>query len=134
MIKLLIFDFYGVLFNTQDCQIDDELLNYIKKLSSKYKIVLLSNIHKSTFDRIIAKKPGARELFEVIATSHEIGYAKPSKQAYTFVCEALQIEPKRCLMIDDSPINCRGAEEAGLSAVLYSGVADLKIKIDKINN
>ena len=134
MIKLLIFDFYGVLFNAQDYQIDDELLNYIKELRGKYKIALLSNIHQSTFDRIIAKKPGARELFEVIATSHEIGYAKPSKQAYTFVCEALQIEPKRCLMIDDSPINCRGAEEAGLSAVLYSGVADLKIKIDKINN
>lgn len=58
-------------------------------------------------------------LFERVFLSHEIGQRKPDLETFGWVCEQLQVLPKKVLFIDDSPQHIEGANSAGLQTHFY---------------
>ena len=56
---------------------------------------------------------------DAVFLSGEIQEEKPNEAAFEFVANALELEPKELVMIDDSIINVKGAVEAGMIGVYY---------------
>jgi len=68
---------------------------------------------------------GARGDFDAVADSSLIGSHKPQKDFFLAACALIGVPPERFLFIDDTDRNVRGARAAGLSALRFSGPADL---------
>lgn len=102
-----------------------ESLNYLKELSKKYKLYLLSNtniIHLEAFHKIFEKQFGGGFLddyFTKAYYSHSIGLRKPHKEVYEFIVKDAGISPTETLFIDDTPGNLPAAAEMGMKTHLF---------------
>jgi len=63
--------------------------------------------------------------FDAVANSSTLGVHKPTREFFEAACRLVDTAPERCLFVDDDDRNVRGARAAGLSALRFSGVADL---------
>jgi putative hydrolase of the HAD superfamily len=118
----LIFDFNGVLNDRNG--LDDELLLYIQSLHQTYTIALLTTF---TMNDLTAFFPGKkRSSFDEILTRDRLLNAKPDPAVFKEAAQLLGAPTGACLMIDDSPANIAGAQAAGMAAVHYQSIVDLK--------
>jgi putative hydrolase of the HAD superfamily len=60
------------------------------------------------------------EIFEVVVDSGFVGMRKPDHEIYDLTLERMGgPDPRECLFIDDTDVNCDAARELGMSAVHY---------------
>ncbi|HVS58384.1 MAG TPA: HAD-IA family hydrolase [Candidatus Saccharimonadales bacterium] len=101
------------------------LFDFIEKeLKPHYKVGMLSNAAADWLEELFSKQQLG--LFDAIALSYESGIAKPDERAYYQIAEKLGVEPEECVFVDDQERHCTGAQDAGMRAVLYTSVKDLK--------
>jgi HAD superfamily hydrolase (TIGR01509 family) len=62
--------------------------------------------------------PNAPSWFEVIAAGDIVPAKKPAPDIYLYVLQALNLDPQRCLVIEDSPQGLQAALQAGLKTVV----------------
>jgi HAD superfamily hydrolase (TIGR01509 family) len=55
--------------------------------------------------------------FDVVASGHDLGAAKPAPDVYLAACEALGVAPADAVALEDSPTGIRSARAAGLFVV-----------------
>lgn len=85
----------------------------------------LSNFSAETFP-LTRDRFSVFDRFDGIVISGEVGMVKPQPEIYRLVCERHDLDINRCVFVDDSPVNVRGAEAAGMSALHFTGVATLR--------
>jgi putative hydrolase of the HAD superfamily len=56
-------------------------------------------------------------LFDHIIESAKIGLRKPDPKIYRMMVEALAVDPKRCIYLDDLGINLKPAREMGMTTI-----------------
>jgi putative hydrolase of the HAD superfamily len=61
----------------------------------------------------------ADDLFDDIVNSCEVGHRKPGLEIFELAARRVHADPAECLLIDDLPENCAGAEAAGWRSVLF---------------
>ncbi|MFL9836392.1 HAD family phosphatase [Flavobacterium sp. ST-75] len=93
-------------------------LEFLQKLSANYRLFLLSNtdpihIEKFEHDAGASFYMDFYQCFERVYFSHEIGVRKPESEAYTYLINNHDIQPKRTLLIDDKKFNTDAAELLG---------------------
>ncbi|MGV3612822.1 MAG: HAD family hydrolase [Fluviicola sp.] len=99
-------------------------LELLEKLSTKYRLFLLSNtndLHIDAVRRSLEKTVGHQNLeqyFEKTYFSSAIGMRKPNKEIFEFVCSENNLDRAKTIFIDDSPQHVEGAKFAGIEAVL----------------
>ncbi len=105
-----------------------ESLEFLSKLSKKYKIFLLSNtneIHEEAFNKILYKQTGMSSvdhLFTKAWYSHKIHFRKPDAEIFEFVLKDAGISAAETLLIDDSANNIEAAKAAKINThLLLSG-------------
>lgn len=98
---------------------NEELIDFIKSLKGHYKLAMLSNIRSRERLDVRFKRGQLDDLFEVIVASGDVGLIKPERQIYELVAEKLGVDPSECIMIDDNPTYCEGAEAAGMTAIQF---------------
>jgi putative hydrolase of the HAD superfamily len=59
------------------------------------------------------------ELFDAVVISGEVGLHKPQPQIFALAAERVELDPSRCVFVDDLRENCEGAEAVGMTAVLH---------------
>ncbi|MDJ1121249.1 HAD-IA family hydrolase [Olsenella sp. YH-ols2217] len=77
-----------------------------------YRVWLLSNVSirfRNEFEPRIPLCP----VMSGILTSAEEKLMKPDPAIYQRFCETFSVAPETCLFVDDSELNCQGAEKAG---------------------
>lgn len=104
-----------------------EILEYLKP---KYKIALASSTKSSTVTRQL-KKVSIYDFFETFTTGDLVVHSKPEPDIYTIACSSLEINPKNCVAIEDSPNGIKSAFYAGLKVIC---VIDKIIPSDEIKN
>jgi epoxide hydrolase-like predicted phosphatase len=110
-----------------------KLLAYIKKLRESYKTAILSNVISGGLEVRFAKEE-LSECFDVVISSGDTGYIKPERAIYDMCAERLAIAPEECLFIDDRIANCEGAIAAGMQAIQFVSLEDLKKQLkEKFN-
>lgn len=93
------------------------LARYIEtQLRPYYKIGLLSNIGRGWINDFFDQHQ-LHDLFDEVILSNEEGVTKPNPLAYEAAAERLGLPPDECIMIDDRPENCRGAEATGMKSI-----------------
>ena len=94
-------------------------LEFLQKLSKKYRLFLLSNtdsIHIETFEQ----ENGASfysdfyQCFEKVYFSFEMGMRKPDPAIFTTIMNKYDLSPKRTLFVDDKKVNTDAAASLGL--------------------
>ena len=58
--------------------------------------------------------------FDHVIESSKAGVRKPDPRIYRMMCEALSLDPARCVYLDDLGINCKPAAALGMSAIKVS--------------
>ncbi len=92
------------------------LWNLLPALREKYKLGIINNGTRLTFPYFDEKlKLGER--FDIVLSSGAEGVRKPDLRIYLRACGQLGVEPERCLFMDDSEANVRGAAEAGMQTI-----------------
>jgi putative hydrolase of the HAD superfamily len=72
--------------------------------------------------------------FDHVIESSKVGIRKPDPRIYQMMCDALNVDPARCVYLDDLGINCKPAAALGMAAIKVSSgaqaLADLSAIID----
>lgn len=93
-------------------------LEFLQNLAEGYRLFLLSNtdpIHIEKFERDVEASfySDFYQCFEKVYFSHEIGVRKPDAEAFNYVINKHDIQPKRTLVVDDKKFNTDAAAELG---------------------
>lgn len=100
------------------------LLDFIgDQLKPRYKIGMISNAGGDI--RIYIDKK-YWPLFDEVIISCEVGIIKPDPLIFELACKKLRVLPAEAIMVDDSQDNCEGAKQAGMKAILYTTLEELK--------
>jgi glucose-1-phosphatase len=108
----------------------------LKKIRSHYRVFLLSNtnaIHIAFFEKYLNLRFGYNpltEMFEHTYFSFEMGKRKPDVEAYEHVLNLEHLNASETLFIDDTEINVKGAQNAGLFGYFLKdeAIGDLFLK------
>jgi epoxide hydrolase-like predicted phosphatase len=95
-----------------------ELIEYARRLRSRYRTGILSNSFVGAREKEQAAY-GFEGLVDEIIYSHECGLSKPDPAIYALACERLRVVPRRMVFLDDREPCVEGARQAGIHAVLY---------------
>lgn len=87
------------------------------KLKDRYSIGVISNgIAVKQWEKLIGL--GIHHLFDVVATSEELGYKKPQKKIFLFAIEKLGFTPGECVMVGNRlDTDVLGGNQAGMLTV-----------------
>lgn len=94
-------------------------LEFLQKLSTKYRLFLLSNTDAMHIEKF-QHKAGMSfyadfyQCFEKIYFSFELGLRKPDAEIFNYVIKKHNLSPKRTLFVDDKKENTDAAKTAGL--------------------
>lgn len=100
-----------------------ERIEWLRSISKKYKIYLLSNtnqIHYNSFIETYKKEFNGEDfesLFVKAYYSHQLNKRKPNKDCFEAVLQNEKLVAEETLFIDDSIANIEGAQLAGLQTI-----------------
>jgi epoxide hydrolase-like predicted phosphatase len=97
------------------------MIGFVRELRGRgVRAALLTNNVREWEPLWRAKLPEVDELFEVIVDSAFVGMRKPDPGIYRLTLERLgDVEPERCVFVDDLEPNCETARELGMAAVRF---------------
>jgi HAD superfamily hydrolase (TIGR01509 family) len=101
---------------------------FLKSLSSKYKMVLMSNTDIMRFSFIKSRFPEIL-FFHAYALSFDFGFAKPDPSLYRAALETAGAKAENTVFIDDLRENIAGAENAGIRGILFGPETDLRAEL-----
>ena len=107
-----------------------EVFSLVSSLREKgYKTALLSNTELPAVKSFQEQK---YEMFDVLVFSCVEGVMKPQRRIYEIALERLGSSAQRTVFTDDKPEFIQGAREAGLNAILFEGIDQLKSELAKL--
>ncbi|MFT6921331.1 MAG: HAD superfamily hydrolase (TIGR01509 family) [Crocinitomicaceae bacterium] len=106
-------------------------IELLQKLSTKYRIFLLSNTNSIHIDAALrtwdkVSDTPIESVFETIYFSHMVGMRKPNLEIFDYVCEQHKLNKQETLFIDDSIQHIEGAKKSGLHALHLTGGLDIQ--------
>ena len=112
-------------------------LEFLQMISSKYRLFLLSNTDHTHIEKFEHNEGQtfARDFyscFEKVYFSYEIGIRKPDENAFRYVINNHNLNPKKTLFVDDKKENTDMAEKLGFQVWnLQVGIDDVVELFDK---
>ena len=102
------------------------MVHRVRRLRDEgYKLGILTNNVREFADYWQATIP--IDLFDVVVDSCEEGIRKPDPEIYLRTAERLLVEPKACVFLDDSAVNCEAAAAVGMKTVVVGPDIDAAI-------
>jgi putative hydrolase of the HAD superfamily len=99
-----------------------ELLDNLK---GNFRLFVLSNTNELHWSRI-TDEFGIDNYVEHIFASHQLGMVKPELAIFQHVIDALQVEPREILFLDDNLDNIEASQKLGISGVHVNGIKQAK--------
>ena len=109
-----------------------DVVDTLKKLKTKYRLVLLSNTDVMHFGFIQRKFPDMF-FFDDYVLSYEVGCMKPDPQIYQIALEKAKAEAGECVFIDDLEENIEAAAKMGIHTILFTPQTDLEAELRQLN-
>lgn len=101
---------------------DAQVIQLIKKLKAKVKIVCLTNTNRVHFE-IYGQK--LLKIFDKVFASHQIGLQKPDKEIFLKVLGELKLTPEEVVFVDDRAKNVEAAKSLGMNAIKFENYEQL---------
>ena len=113
--------YYSWIHNLPPIEGMSELVHRLKE-EFGVRVFLLSNI-SHYFAKNDGEIPYLKE-FDGRVYSAEVGFVKPERGIYEFICKEYSINPSEAIFIDDSEKNINGALDFGIAGYLFDGNAE----------
>jgi len=110
--------------------VNEELRDYAKKLSEKYKIALVSNLND--FHGSINYERNLFDIFNPCLLSYEVGISKPDKRIFELVLNKLEVFANDCIFVDDREGHLVPAKELGINTILFENNQQVFEKLRKL--
>lgn len=91
-------------------------LQLLSTLAKSYLIGVASSMDKATIESEM-QKFGCREYVQVCVSGEDVTNNKPAPDVYLVTTELLQIEPSKCVAIEDSPAGVSAAKSADIFCI-----------------
>jgi HAD superfamily hydrolase (TIGR01509 family) len=103
---------------SKDIQIFDGVETLLKHLKDKgIRICLATSADKPSVIRVV-NKFNLEDYFDVIISSNDVKEAKPNPEMFIQASKRLEVDPKNCLVIGDSPFDVIAAMKAGMNIII----------------
>jgi HAD superfamily hydrolase (TIGR01509 family) len=93
----------------------------IEALAGRYRLILLSNVDEYYW-RVVRGMQPELGLFDRVLLSCDLGLAKPDPEIFRRASAAMGVAPRRCLFVDDTPVNVDAAATLGFRTHLFGDV------------
>ena len=100
--------------------LNKKIQNFLKKIKTKYKIAMISNINESHYEFLRQKMPIFAE-FNKLILSYEVGFRKPALEIYNAALESLSASASRAFYIDDRADLIEAASRFGIKGITFYG-------------
>jgi putative hydrolase of the HAD superfamily len=98
-----------------------EMVEALRRIKSKFKTgCITNNLPANAIGSAGGRTLYIAEvmvLFDHIIESAKIGLRKPDPQIYRMMVDALAVDPKRCIYLDDLGVNLKPAREMGMTTI-----------------
>jgi len=108
-------------------------LNFIKTLSNKFRLGVISNNPKEWFE-YCQKEFGWDKLFTVNVISSYLHIRKPNEAIFRKALKMAKVKGKEAVYIDDRPDRVEGAKALGMKILIYQNVEKLKNDLNALIN
>ncbi|PKO06771.1 MAG: hypothetical protein CVU41_05410 [Chloroflexi bacterium HGW-Chloroflexi-3] len=112
-------------------QLDQEMIQFTKKLKPDYAIGLLSNAWDGARD-YLTRKFGFLDIFDVSVFSAEVKMAKPDPQIYLWMLDTMKVDASETIFVDDFIENILAARDLGLNSVHFTRTSQAITEIKTI--
>ncbi|MCG2460422.1 HAD family phosphatase [Flavobacteriaceae bacterium F89] len=99
-----------------ELKIYPEVVDLIDRLYKNYTLALTTSSTLSEAQTVIIKLR-LQDKFRIVVTSEDVVYGKPHPEPYLLTAKKLGVDPKACLVIEDSENGVRSAKAAGMKCV-----------------
>jgi putative hydrolase of the HAD superfamily len=98
-----------------------EMVEALKRVKAKFKTgCITNNLPANSIGSLGGRSLYVAEvmaLFDHVIESAKIGLRKPDPRIYQMMTEALGVDPKRCVYLDDLGVNLKPARELGMTTI-----------------
>ncbi len=105
--------------------IDEAMVALARYLHRDYPLAICSNALPELAE-ILTKRPDVAALFDIQVISALVGLRKPDPRIYQLTADRLGLPIETCLLVDDKPRNTDAAQAAGMQALVFQSVEQLK--------
>lgn len=103
---------------------DQEVVRLIRQIRRAVPVVLVTNATVWLDDDLA--RLGLSDLADHVVNSSRVRIAKPDPEIYKIAAERAGVPAHRCAFVDDTRENVLAARQAGMTAVHYREVSDLR--------
>jgi len=111
-----------------------EMVEALKRIKAKFKTgCITNNLPANAIGSTSGRSLYIAEvmvLFDHIIESAKIGLRKPDPRIYAMMVEALNVDPKNCIYLDDLGVNLKPARDIGMTTIkvlnAQQAIADLE--------
>jgi putative hydrolase of the HAD superfamily len=100
----------------------------VERIPRTYRVSALSNMSAFHWDRI--KAMGLPKRFEALYVSHEIGYLKPSQEAFQVALDGMALPADKVLFLDDGVANVKAAMTLGMNAHVVKNPEQVRVILE----
>jgi pseudouridine-5'-monophosphatase len=94
-----------------------ELLTKLKQYFPQAKMAIATSSQRHEYEIKTSYHPKLREMMHAVVTGDEIQHGKPAPDIFLEAARRLGVDPKTCVVFEDSPAGIQGAKAAGMLAV-----------------
>jgi putative hydrolase of the HAD superfamily len=107
---------WDIVYNDNRIKLYDDVIDGIKELKQKYKVIILSDAWPSL--KRVLKNNGTLELIDGLIISCNYNETKESTKLFEIAIKEYNLIPGECVYIDDSIDNLKNSEKAGFKPIL----------------
>ena len=119
-------------FFAQD-RLDDDLMDYVRRLHKTYQTALLSNAWDD-LRKVIAEKWHFEDAFDNIIISAEVKLVKPDEHIFRLALDRLDVDPEQAIFVDDMQRNVDGAKAVGLHGIRFFTPQQMCFDLEQLLN
>jgi epoxide hydrolase-like predicted phosphatase len=117
---------------TKDYQIDEKVRQVVLKARELgYKTCVCTNNNQIRLSFLRAKY-NLNENFDVLVSSHEVGFCKPTKEIYEELLKRLNITGEDLVYSDDNADRLQGANELGINTFVFENFEQFLSELNKL--
>jgi HAD superfamily hydrolase (TIGR01509 family) len=88
----------------------------VRALAERWPLGLASSSNREIID-LVLELSGFGDAFRVTISSEEVAHGKPAPDVYLAAARGLEVDPARCVAIEDSSNGLRAAAAAGMTVI-----------------
>jgi beta-phosphoglucomutase len=108
---------------SDQAKLKEGVCDLLRSLKGKVKLALASMNNKPVIDRMLMACE-LRGFFDVVLSADEVRKPKPNPEIFLKCASKLRLQPKQCVVVEDSVFGVRAAKAAKMSCIaVLSGAA-----------